>query len=109
MGQLQITLSSVQSNLNNTKRLKNLAYQMLSITIGLDYNAPIILTDDLESLTVKNILQDGIEDADVKNTIDYKIAANDKTSKELLLKLEKSKALPTLSAFLSGAYIGNNK
>ncbi|WP_417557488.1 TolC family protein [Mesoflavibacter zeaxanthinifaciens] len=106
--QLQITLSSVQSNLNNTKRLKNLAYQMLSITIGLDYNASIILTDDLESLTVKNILQDGIEDADVKNTIDYKIAANDKTSKELLLKLEKSKALPTLSAFLSGAYIGNN-
>lgn len=106
--QLQITLSSVQSNLNNTKRLKNLAYQMLSITIGLDYNTPIILTDDLESLTVKNILQDGIEDADVKNTIDYKIAANDKTSKELLLKLEKSKALPTLSAFLSGAYIGNN-
>ncbi len=106
--QLQITLSSVQSNLNNTKRLKNLAYQMLSITIGLDYNAPIILTDDLESLTVKNILQDGIEDSDVKNTIDYKIAANDKTSKELLLKLEKSKALPTLSAFLSGAYIGNN-
>lgn len=106
--QLQITLSSVQSNLNNTKRLKNLAYQMLSITIGLDYNAPVILTDDLESLTVKNILQDGIEDADVKNTIDYKIAANDKTSKELLLKLEKSKALPTLSAFLSGAYIGNN-
>lgn len=106
--QLQITLSSVQSNLNNTKRLKTLAYQMLSITLGLDYNTPIILTDDLESLTVKNILQEVIEDADVKNTIDYRIAANDKTSKELLLKLEKSKALPTLSAFLSGAYIGNN-
>lgn len=106
--QLQITLSSVQSNLNNTKRLKILAYQMLSITLGLDYNTSVTLTDDLENLTVKNILQEGIEDADVKNTIDYKIAANDKTSKELLLKLEKSKALPTLSAFLSGAYIGNN-
>ena len=81
--QLQITLSSVQSNLNNTKRLKTLAYKMLSITLGLDYNTHIVLTDDLENLTVKNILQDGIEDADVKNTIDYKIAANDKTSKEL--------------------------
>lgn len=102
--QLQITLSSVQSNLNNTKRLKTLAYQMLSITLGLDYNTPIILTDDLENLTVKNILQEGIEDADVKNTIDYRIAANDKTSKELLLKLEKSKALPTLSAFINGGY-----
>jgi outer membrane protein TolC len=62
------------------------------------------LTDDLENLTVKNILQEGIEDADVKNTIDYRIAANDKTSKELLLKLEKSKALPTLSAFINGGY-----
>jgi len=102
--QLQITLSSVQSNLNNTKRLKTLAYQMLSITLGLDYNTPIVLTDDLENLTVKNILQEGIEDADVKNTIDYRIAANDKTSKELLLKLEKSKALPTLSAFINGGY-----
>lgn len=102
--QLQITLSSVQSNLNNTKRLKTLAYQMLSITLGLYYNTPIVLTDDLENLTVKNILQEGIEDADVKNTIDYRIAANDKTSKELLLKLEKSKALPTLSAFINGGY-----
>ncbi|WP_336068069.1 TolC family protein [Mesoflavibacter sp. CH_XMU1404-2] len=102
--QLQITLSSVQSNLNNTKRLKTLAYKMLSITLGLDYNTHIVLTDDLENLTVKNILQEGIEDADVKNTIDYRIAANDKTSKELLLKLEKSKALPTLSAFINGGY-----
>jgi outer membrane protein TolC len=45
---------------------------------------------------------------DIKNTIDYKIAANDTRSKELLLKLEKSKALPTLSAFVNGGYNGNN-
>lgn len=103
--QLQITLSSVESNLNNTKRLKTLAYQMLSITLGLDYNTPVVLTDDLENLTVKNILSENIEeDTDVSNTIDYRIAANDKTSKELLLKLQKSKALPTLSAFINGAY-----
>ncbi|HLT54450.1 MAG TPA: TolC family protein, partial [Flavobacteriaceae bacterium] len=38
--------------------------------------------------------------------IDYQIAENDKVSKELLLKLEKSKALPTLNAFLNGGYSG---
>ena len=103
--QLQITLTSVKSNLNNTLRLKNLAYQMLSITLGLDYNTTIEVTDSLENLAVKNILTDVInQDTNVKNTIDYRIAENDKTSKELLLKLEKSKALPSLSAFVNGAY-----
>lgn len=103
--QLQITLTSVKSNLNNTLRLKNLAYQMLSITLGLDYNTTIEVTDSLENLAVKNILTDVLnQDTNVKNTIDYRIAENDKTSKELLLKLEKSKALPSLSAFVNGAY-----
>jgi len=40
--------------------------------------------------------------------VDYKIAFNDLKSKELLLKLEKSKALPTLDVFLNGSYSGNN-
>lgn len=103
--QLQITLTSVKSNLNNTLRLKNLAYQMLSITLGLDYNTTIEVTDSLENLAVKNILTDVLnQDTNVKKTIDYRIAENDKTSKELLLKLEKSKALPSLSAFVNGAY-----
>ena len=34
------------------------------------------------------------------------IAENDKKAKELLLKLEKSKALPTLNAFINGVYDG---
>ncbi|MCB0436630.1 MAG: TolC family protein, partial [Mangrovimonas sp.] len=42
----------------------------------------------------------------IENTIDYQIAENEKVSKELLLKLEKSKSLPTLDAFLNGGYSG---
>jgi outer membrane protein TolC len=103
--QLQITLSGVASNLNNTNRLKDLAYQMLNITLGLDINQNLVLTDNLETLTIKNIELDLLGASnDVGNTIDYKIAKNDKRSKELLLKLEKSKALPTLNAFLNGGY-----
>ncbi|MDY7395998.1 TolC family protein [Aureibaculum sp. 2210JD6-5] len=107
--QLQITLSSIESNLNNTSRLKTLAYQMLNITMGLDIYTNTILTENLENLTSENITLELLEaNNDVKNTVDYKIAANDKASKELLLKLEKSKALPNLSAFVNGGYMGNS-
>lgn len=108
--QLQITLSSVQSNYNNTSRLKELAYQMLNITIGLDIDDSITITDSLELLTAQNISLGLLEtEANVENTIDYKIAKNDKVSKELLLKLEKSKALPSLSAFVNGGYAANEE
>lgn len=103
--QLQITLSGVESNLNNTTRLKTLAYQMLNITMGIDVYHNTILTDDLETLTQQNMSLGLLEaEANVANTIDYQIAENDKVTKELLLKLEKSKALPTLNGFLNGGY-----
>mgnify|MGYP000689655984 CR=1 FL=1 len=107
--QLQITLSSIKSNLSNTKRLKTLAYKMLNITLGVNLNSNIKLTDNLNSLTSQNVVLSLLDaDENVEQTIDYKIAANDKVSKELLLKLEKSKALPTLNAFINGGYSGNN-
>ena len=106
--QLQITLSGIESSLNNTSRLKTLAYQMFNITLGLDINDNLILKDSLETLTNQNIDLGLLNsEENIESTIDYKIAANDKRSKELLLKLEKSKALPSLSAFVNGSYIGN--
>jgi outer membrane protein TolC len=107
--QLQITLSGLQSNLSNTERLKGLAYKMLNITLGVDVETNIVLTDSLNSLTSQNIVLSLLNaDENVEQTIDYRIAENDKVSKELLLKLEKSKALPTLNAFINGGYLGNN-
>jgi outer membrane protein TolC len=105
--QLQITLSNLESSLNNAKRLRGIAYQMFNITLGIDYNADVTLTENLEDLTQKNIsLESLTRDNDITETIDYKIAENDRKSKELLLKLEKSKALPQLSAFINGGYLG---
>ncbi|MFL1011046.1 TolC family protein [Flavisericum labens] len=103
--QLQITLSGVKSNYKNVSRLKDLAYQMLNITLGLDINNPTTLTDSLEALTAQNINLGLLNtEESVENTIDYRIAENDQRSKELLLKFEKSKALPTLTSFINGGY-----
>ena len=108
--QLIITLSGVKSNLNNVNRLKVVGYKMLNIAMGKDVNAPIIATDNLDTLAEKNISINLLDASDdVKNTIDFKIADNDKRSKELLVKLEKSKALPTVGAFINGSYLGNSQ
>lgn len=105
--QLQITLSNLESDLNKLQRLRDIAYQMFNISVGLGVNTDTTLTDSLETLTMQNI-DLGLLDADdnIENTIDYKIAENDKVSKELLLKLEKSKFIPTLDAFINGGYSG---
>lgn len=105
--QLQITLAGIESALNNASRLKIIAKNLFNLTIGLDINTDSRLTDNLEDLAVNNVSLELIEaNEDINNNIDYKIAFNDKTSKDLLLKLEKSKGLPTLSGFINGGYLG---
>jgi outer membrane protein TolC len=105
--QLQITLSGIESQLKNATRLKTIAYQMFNITLGIDVNANTVLTDNLENLAEANIVLDLLNvEEDIDNNIDYIIAENDRTSKELMVKLEKSKALPQLTGFINGGYLG---
>lgn len=105
--QMKITLSSLISDLNNVKRLKVLAYKMLNITMGIDYNTDIVLTDNLEILSLQYTSLAALEaDDSVENTIDYLIAENELESKELLVKLAQAAGMPTLSTFINGGYNG---
>ncbi len=107
--QLQITLASIESSLKNTIRLKDLSYKMLNITLGVDIDKKITLKDDLTTLAIENIDLTLIASPfNLEDNIDFKIAKNNKRSQELLLKFERSKALPNLSAFINGGYTGNN-
>ena len=103
--QLQITLASVTSNLNNSTRLLDIATNMLKITLGIDLDDQLIVTDKLENLTQQNVgdslTQEGFN---VSNNIDYQIATNFQKQRELEYKLERSKALPTLSANVNLGY-----
>jgi outer membrane protein TolC len=105
--QLQITLSSIKSQLSKTKNLKNIAYKMLNIILGTDITTPIFLTDNLNKLAKDNLnLELLSNDLTLENHIDFKIAKNNERANELLVKLEQSKALPTLSSFLNFGYAG---
>ncbi|MBU2950477.1 TolC family protein [Tamlana agarivorans] len=108
--QIKISLSSLISDLNNVKRLKILAHQMLNITLGIDLNSKIILTDNLEMLSLQYTSLEALAaDDSVENTIDYLIAENDVESKDLFVKLAMSKGMPTLSAFVNGGYSAFNE
>ena len=107
--QLQITLQSLKNNLNQTKRARNISYRLLNFTMGRPIEAQLNLRDQLEGLTLSYLdLSLLTKNFSVENNIDYRIAKNNERSQELLLKLEKSKALPTLNAFINGGYAGNN-
>lgn len=105
--QLKITLSSVKSQLSKTKNLKTIAYKMLNITLGMDINTSVILTDSLENLAKENIKLALLStNLTIENHIDYKIAKNTEKANELFVKLEQSKALPTLKSFVNFGYAG---
>ena len=108
--QLQLTLSSLRSNQRYTKRLKNIAYQILNNSLGLNLTTKVVLTNSLEELVIfYSSLNPSKSENEIGEVIDFKIAVNSVKSDELLLKLEKSKSLPTLNAFINGSYSGNSE
>lgn len=98
--QLQITYSQLLNQKTNAKRLEIIAVQMLNLAIGIDVSTDTQLTDTLTSLAQPGLTL--IQDTPaIDNNVDYKIAFNLTEQRALELKLERSKALPTLSGFIN--------
>jgi outer membrane protein TolC len=103
--QLQITLTSINSTLNYNIRLADLAYKMLKITLGMDINDVLQLSDKLDNLTVSNLdMAFSKNEFAVSDNVNYQMGLNFQEQRELELKLQKSKALPSLSANLNFGY-----
>lgn len=100
--QLQITLTQLKSSLSNAQKRAEIALNLLKISMGIDINNEITLTEKLDDLAIKNVdLTVLAEEFNSQNSIDYKIQQNNEESKRLLLKLERYRALPTVGAQLN--------
>ena len=78
--------------------------------MGIPISENITLSENLNELTIKKIDINLIDKPfSIENNIDFVIASNSKKSQETLLRLEKSRALPTLSAYIQGTYKGNSE
>ncbi|WP_405399805.1 TolC family protein [Maribacter sp. Asnod2-G09] len=100
--QLQITLSSVENQLQSALRLKDITLQMLNVSMGLDLNAPTQLQENLEDLTMSK-MDLGILgfDFNINDNVDYKLAENLNEQRYFEWKLARSRALPTLNAYVN--------
>jgi len=100
--QLQITLSSVENQLKNGTRLEGITLQMFNLTLGMDIDNVSILVENLDDLTRKQTDLSLVEsDFNIENNVDYKLAMNLNEQRYFELKLQKSRALPTLNAFIN--------
>ena len=100
--QLEITLLGLQTSLNNAERMEGIAYDMLKVSLGIPVATPIIAVDNLEKLSTDYFdLQLLNKEIPVEENIDYRIAEDQSNQAEILVKLEKSKALPKLTAFVN--------
>jgi len=107
--QLKITYVSIKNSLDYSYKLNKTSLNLLKLIIGYDIDKEIILSNSLQDLTLKSILEKkSIENFEIDKNIDYLLALNNTKSQKTLLTLEKSKALPTLRAFIKGGYDGNN-
>ncbi len=100
--QLQITLANLKNEYDYLKRMKKIAYEMLNYTLGRPVNETIKLSDNLESLKEQSMSLSLLkQDFEPEKNIDFLIAKNQQKAKELQIKYEKSKALPSISAFVN--------
>ncbi|WP_339711460.1 TolC family protein [uncultured Kriegella sp.] len=100
--QLQITLSSVENQLKNSRRLENITVQMLNLVMGLPIENPTALNENLDQLTTQKINPELLTaDFNLENNVDYKLALNLNEQRYFEHKLAKSRALPTLNAFVN--------
>ncbi|SRX72314.1 TolC family protein [Aequorivita antarctica] len=108
--QLEITLLDIETQLNNARRSQAIAKQMFNLALGIDVEAPITLTDDLDQLASQNISLSLLDSSiKIEDNVDYKIAFNLTEQRYFENRLESSKFLPRLSAFVNYGTSANSE
>jgi outer membrane protein TolC len=107
--QLEITLLQIDTQLSNIRRSLTIAKQMFNVSLGLDVAQGVIFEDAFDALTKQNISLELLEQSlNIENNVDYKIAINFTEQRDLEMQLEKSKFLPSLTAFANYGTAANS-
>ena len=107
--QIQLSLAQINSSLKYAQNLLKIQQDMLKFVIGYPIETPLKLTDEIDDIFNENLYFEPLTDPNnIENNIDIRIAINNVKSESLKLKLEKSKALPKVNAFLNQTYTGNS-
>ena len=107
--QIQLSLAQANSRLKYAQNLLKIQQDMLKFVIGYPIESPLKLTDDLDDIFNEDLYFQTLPNThNIDNNIDIRIADNTLKSEALKLKLEKSRALPKVNAFINRTYTGNS-
>jgi outer membrane protein TolC len=109
--QLEITVLQLENELRNATRNHQITKETFNFVMGIPIEVFIELTDDLNNLAQLDLMAEDLlqEDLNIQDNIDFKIADNLVQQRELEWQLERSKALPSLSAFANYGYLSFNE
>jgi len=100
--QLQLTKLQLQNQLDNAKRLVEISKKMLKLSLGIPIQNSIILTDTLLEISTQSVSSGvNLQDFKLQENNDFKQVEILLEQRSLEVKLEKSKALPSLGAFVN--------
>ena len=100
--QLQITYYVVENQLRNATRYLKITLQMLNLSMGLPIEMETQLKENLDDLTQANVDPEITESPfNIEKNVDFKLITNLNEQRFFELKLAKSRALPSLNAFVN--------
>jgi outer membrane protein TolC len=98
--QVKISKSNIQTLITSIESQKQISVKLLKYQLGLGFDQDIELTDSLPGLIEQGKMQYLTSTAfDINNSVDYQLVNYQEKISALMLKREKSKYLPTISAF----------
>lgn len=97
--QLQITFNNLSNAKSTLQRQIDISYILFKILLGSELETDIVLNQNLSSIYDEIVGKLVNESFDISNNIDFRMLENQVNISELSLKREKTKYLPTISAF----------
>jgi len=97
--QIKISRSNIQTLITSLESQRDISLKLLKFQLGVGFDQNIELTDSLPGIVRQANIQYLASEFNVNNSIDYQLLSTQEKISELMLKREKSKYLPTVSAF----------
>ncbi len=99
--QLRLNYNTIRNSLNSLERQVDLSYMLFKIQLGMDLDKELVLKDNIDKLRTSILKEDesNVDEFDMEENVNYKLAQNQQEISELNLKRAQSKFLPQISGF----------
>jgi len=98
--QMNISRSNIRTLITSLEEQREISVKLLKYQLGVGFDRMVTLTDSLPGIIEQgNLLYLTSSEFNIQNSVDYQLISTQEKISELLVKLEKSKYLPTVSAF----------